>query len=242
MNQIYKGITYKYVVVYLDDTNVFSRTFNDHIKHLREVFTRIRNAGLKLNIEKCNFWQRKLSFLGHIIEAKGISPDPDKIIAVQNIQPPKSVTQLRSFLGLAGYYRRFIKNFLSIAQPLNQLLHKDTKYEWNPACQKAFEDLKQRLVTASILAYSNYRKKFILATDASYHRFEATLSQVAEDQKEHLIAYASKSLLKEEVNYGASELECAVIVWAIEHFYKYLGTEHFTLITDHSALVWLKSC
>ena len=105
MNQVYKGIAYKYVVVYLDDTNVFSRTFDDHIKHLREVFTRIRKAGLKLNIEKCNFWMKRLPFLGHIIEEKGISPDPDKIIAVQNIQPPQNVTQLRSFLGLAGYYR-----------------------------------------------------------------------------------------------------------------------------------------
>ena len=242
MNRIYSGITYKYVVVYLDDTNVFSRTFDDHIKHLREVFTRIRNAGLKLNIEKCNFWQRKLPFLGHIIEAQGISPDPDKITAVQNIQPPKSVTQLRSFLGLAGYYRRFIKNFSSIAQPLNQLLHKDVQYEWNPECQQAFDDLKQRLTTAPILAYPDYKKKFILATDASYNGFGATLSQIADDQKEHPIAYASKSLLKEEINYGASELECAAIVLAVEHFYKYLGTEHFTLITDHSALVWLKTC
>ena len=241
MNQIYKGIAYKYVVVYLDDTNVFSRTFDDHIKHLREVFTRIRKAGLKLNIEKCNFWMKRLPFLGHIIEAKGISPDPEKIIAVQNIQPPKSVTQLRSFLGLAGYYRRFIKNFSTIAQPLNQLLHKDTPYEWNDKCQKAFEELKHRLVTAPILIYPNYKVEFILATDASYNGFGATLSQISNDNKEHPIAYASKSLKKEEINYSATELECAAIVWAIEHFHKYLGTCHFTLITDHSALQWLKS-
>ena len=131
MNQIYQGIAYKYVIVYLDDTNVFSRTFKDHIQHLREVFTRIRKAGLKLNLEKCTFWMKRLPFLGHVIEAKGISPDPEKIIAVQNILPPKNVTQLRSFLGLAGYYRRFIQGFSAIAQPLNQLLHIDTKYEWN---------------------------------------------------------------------------------------------------------------
>ena len=241
MNHVYQGIAYKYVVVYLDDTNVFSRTFDDHIKHLREVFIRIRKAGLKLNIEKCNFWMKRLPFLGHIIEEKGISPDPDKIVAVQNIQPPSSVTQLRSFLGLAGYYRRFIQNFSSIAQPLNQLLHKDNPYEWSPKCQKAFEELKCRLITAPILIYPNYKKEFILATDASYIGFGATLSQIANDQKEHPIAYASKSLRKEEVNYGATELECAAIVWAIEHFHKYFGTDHFTLITDHSALKWLKS-
>ena len=174
MNKVYKGIAYKYVVVYLDDTNVFSRTFDDHIKHLREVFTRIREAGLKLNIEKCNFWMKRLPFLGHIIEEKGISPDPDKIIAVQKIQPPKSVTQLRSFLGLAGYYRRFIKHFSSIAHPLNQLLHKDNTYEWNDQCQKAFDELKNRLTTAPILIYPDYKQEFILATDASYTGFGAT--------------------------------------------------------------------
>ena len=129
MNWVYKDIAYKYVVVYLDDTNIFSRTFDDHIKHLREVFMRIKKAGLKLNIEKCNFWMNKLPFLGHIITEKGISPDPNKIIAVQNIQPLTTVTLLWSFLGLTRYYRRFIKNFSAIAQPLNQLLHKDTAYE-----------------------------------------------------------------------------------------------------------------
>ena len=102
---------------------------------------------------------KHLPFLGHIIEEKGISPDPDKIIAVQKIQPPKSVTQLRSFLGLAGYYWRFIKHFSSIAYPLNQLLHKDNTYEWNDQCQKAFDELKHRLTTASILIYPNYKKK-----------------------------------------------------------------------------------
>ena len=94
MNQIYQRIAYKYVIVYLDNTNVFSRTFKDHIQHLREVFTRIRKAGLKLNLEKCTFWMKRLPFLGHVIEAKGISPDPEKIIAIQNILPPKNVTQL----------------------------------------------------------------------------------------------------------------------------------------------------
>ena len=212
MNQVYKDITYKYVVVYLDDTNVFSKTFEDHIRHLREVFTRIRKAGLKLNLEKCTFWMKRLPFLGHIVEAKGISPDPDKIIAVQGIQPPENVTQLRSFLGLAGYYRRFIKGFSTIAQPLNQLLHKDKAYEWDNKCQQAFDELKQRLITAPILIYPNYKQEFILATDASYHGFGATLSQISDDNKEHPIAYASKSLRKEELNYGATELECAAIV------------------------------
>src|SRR5437868_13045889 len=155
---------------------------------------------------------KQLPFLGHIIEAKRISPDLEKIIAVQNIRPPKNVTQLRSFLGLAGYYRRFIQGFSAIAQPLNQLLHIDTKYEWNNQQQEVFNELKQRLVTAPILIYPNYKAEFILLTNTSYNRFGATLSQIADNKKEYPITYASKSFKKEEVNYGATELECAAIV------------------------------
>ena len=134
---------------------------------------------------------KRLSFLGYIIEAKGILPDPEKIIAVQNIQPPRSITQIRSFLELTRYYRKFIKNFSEIAYPLHQLLYKDIPYEWNDKCQEAFEELKHRLVTAPILIYLDYKEEFILATDASYNGFGATLSQITSDNKEHLIAYAS---------------------------------------------------
>ena len=120
-------------------------------------------------------------------------------------------------------------------------MHKDTPYKSDDNCYKVFDKLKHRLVIALILIYSNYKEEFILATDASYDRFGATLSQITSDNKEHPIAYISKSLKKEEINYSATELEYAAIVWAIEYFYKYLGTRHFTLITDHSALQWLKS-
>ena len=195
MDRVYKGIAWKFVVVYLDDTNVYSKTFEDHLDHLKIVFQRIRDAGLKLNLDKCNFWMKSLPFLGHTISSKGIAPDPAKIEAVQKIQPPKSTTKLRSFLGLAGYYRQFIRNFSAIAQPLNKLLHKNEPYYWGSKQQQAFEKLKEKLVTAPILAYPDFSKKFILATDASYHGFGATLSQKDKDNKEHPIAYVSKSLL-----------------------------------------------
>jgi len=241
MDRVYKGIAWKFVVVYLDDTNVFSKTFDEHLKHLKIVFQRIRDAGLKLNIEKCNFWMKSLPFLGHIICEKGIAPDPTKIETVQKIQPPKNTTKLRSFLGLVGYYRQFIKNFSAIAQPLNQLLHKDEPYYWGSKQQQAFEKLKEKLVTAPVLAYPDFSKRFILATDASYYGFGATLSQKDRDGKEHPIAYASKSLQPAEQNYYATELECAAIVWAIEHYHSYLGATEFTLVTDHLALKWLKT-
>jgi hypothetical protein len=184
---------------------------------------------------------QRLPFLGHIISPKGIAPDPEKIEAVQQILPPKNVTQLRSFLGLVGYYRQFICNFSAIAKPLNQLLQKDEPYKWTDAQHEAFIELKQRLISAPILRYPDFRKVFILATDASYYGFGATLSQLDSNNKEHPVAYASKSLKKEEMNYGATELECAAIVWAIEHFHKYLGATKFILITDHYALKWLRT-
>ena len=124
---------------------------------------------------------------------------------------------------------------------MNQLLQKEQCYEWKNAQQEAFNILKQKLITAPILAYPDFSKTFILATDASYYGYGATLSQLGPDKKEHPIAYASKSLWPGEVNYGATELECAAIVWAIEHFYKYLGTSKFILITDHIALRWLQT-
>src|SRR6185295_3801042 len=236
MDHVYKGIAWKFVVVYLDDTIVYSRTFDEHLTHLKRVFNRIKQAGLRLNIEKRTFWMHQLPFLGHLILAKGIAPDPQKVEAVQRIQPPKNLTALRFFLGLAEYYRQFIQNFSSIARPLNSLLQKDEPYHWQNKQQKAFEELKSRLITAPILAYPNFKETFILATDASYNGFGATVSQLDRNGKEHPIAYASKSLRKEEMNYAATELECAAVVWAIEHFHKYLGATKFILVTDHSAL------
>ena len=241
MDQVYKNIAWKFVVVYLDDTIIYSRTFNDHLKHLREVFLRIRKAGLKLNLEKCQFWMQRLPFLGHIITPQGIGPDPGKVEAIKKLIPPRNVSQLRSFLGLAGYYRKFIRNFSEIARPLNELLKKEQPYDWKRAQDEAFDTLKQRLMTAPILAYSNFKQTFIVATDTSYNGYGATLSQIDSDRKEHPIAYASKSLRPGEVNYGATELECAAIVWAVEYFHKYLGTSKFILITDHIALKWLQT-
>ncbi len=186
---------------------------------------------------------QRLPFLGHIVTPQGIAPDPSKVDAVQKLPSPKTVTQLRSFLGLAGYYRRFIQSFSEKAKPLHKLLEKEQPYKWKDNQQEAFDTLKQKLITAPILAYPNFSKTFILATDASYHGYGATLSQIGKDKKEHPVAYASKSLCLGEVNYGATELECAAIVWecaaivwAVEYFYKYLGTSKFILVTDHIAL------
>ena len=177
--------------------------------------------------------------MGHIISKEGIKPDPAKIDKVQQYPVPKNLTQIRAFLGLASYYRRFIKDFSSIAKPLNYLLRKDIPYIWTQEQQNAFEKLKNYLITAPILAYPKFNESFILYTDASTYALGAILAQNDENNKEHIIAYASRTLSPAEKNYSITELECLAIVWAIKHFHHYIYGATFTLITDHSALCYL---
>ncbi|EXX59701.1 gag-pol fusion protein [Rhizophagus irregularis DAOM 197198w] len=239
MNGILEGILWDFVVVYLDDLNVYSTTFEKHLEHLRNVFNRLKNAGLKLNPEKCYFIKRELSFLGYVISSKGICTDPTKIEKVENFPIPRNVTQLRGFLGLASYYRRFSKDFSKIANPLNKLLRKDSPFVWTEAQQQSFDLLKTHLVQAPILAYPKFDEKFILLTNASTLGLGAILAQKDEDEFERVIAYASRTLSKAERNYSATELECLAVVWAVGHFHPYVHEKRFTLITDHSALCYL---
>ena len=239
MDDVLEGILWKFVVVYLDDLNVYSTTFEQHLEHLRIVFERLKKAGLKLNPEKCFFAKKELTFLGYLISSEGIHTDPAKIDKVKNFPIPKNLTQLRGFLGLASYYRRFIKDFSKIANPLNKLLRKDNPYLWTSAQQNAFELLKQHLIQAPILAYPDFRKEFILLTDASTIGLGAILAQKDIEGNERVIAYASRTLNRPEQNYSATELECLAVVWAVRHFHSYLHGNRFILITDHSALCYL---
>ena len=239
MDVVYTGLLWESVVIYLDDTNVFSPDFDIHLVHLRQVFERLREAGLKLNIEKCHFGKEKLEFLGHIIAKDGIRPDPSKIEKVKNFPIPENTTELRGFIGLASYYRRFIHRFSEIAKPLNKLLMKGQKYEWKEEQQKAFDFLKNKLITSPILIYPDFNKRFILSTDASYLGLGAVLSQLDDQGKEHVIAYASRALRPPEENYSATEIECLAIIWGIEYFKQYLLSDEFDLFTDHKGLQWL---
>lgn len=155
--------------------------------------------------------------------------------------PPTNLCQLRAFLGLTSYYRRFIKDFSKIARPLYDLLKKDQAYKWEKEQRGAFKALKAELISAPILRYPNFSRPFLLHTDASGTRLGAVLAQLMDDNKEYAVAYASKSLTGAEKNYHVTELECLAVVWAIEHFHQYLGTTPFQLVTDHSALKWLKT-
>ena len=228
-----------HVFVYLDDVIIASSTFSDHLKHLGEVFRRLRAARLKLNPDKCHFCRTELKYLGHIVDRRGIRTDPDKVRAVTQWPTPTNIRQIRQFIGLASWYRRFTPNFATIAAPLTKLTRKNARWQWSPAEERAFQTLKDALTTAPTLACPDFSRRFVLQTDASTHGLGAVLSQHFEDG-ERVIAYASRSLNGAEKNYSATELECLAVVWGIRHMRGYLEGYEFTVITDHQALQWLR--
>ena len=167
----------KSLILYLDDILVFSDSFQQMITRLRWIFIKLRSYGLKIKPKKCVLFQQRVTFLGHVVSAKGIESDPDKIRAVIDWDTPTSVKEVRSFLGLTGYYRKFVPKYSSIASPLTNLTKDEVKFEWTAECQEAFESLKVKLTTAPILGYPNYDIPFILETDASLKGLGAGLSQ-----------------------------------------------------------------
>lgn len=225
---------------YLDDVIIGSETFEKHIKDLKKLFESLRRNRLAMKLNKCKFFQKELIHLGHVLNKDGIKPNPSKIEVIQKIPVPTDIHQLKRFLGLTGYYRKFIKNYARITDPLNKLLKKNTLYKWTELCDKAFNNLKQKLCKSPILAHPNYQLPFKLFTDASTIGLGAVLSQ-DQDGKEVVISYASRTLSPSERNYTITELECLAIVWAVKHFRPYLYGTKFTVITDHNALRWLMS-
>ena len=225
-------------LVYLDDIIVFGRTFEEHISRLGEVLGRLKSAELKVKPAKCTLFSKRVNYLGHVISAEGVGTDPAKAETVRSWPTPTTVGELRSFLGLASYYRRFIAGFGSIAQPLHRLTEKKTQFQWSNACQEAFDILKQRLITAPILAYPDPTKKFILDTDASDQGIGSVLSQMHGDQ-ERVVAYASRSLSRAERNYATTRKELLAVVAFTRYFRHYLLGREFLLRTDHNSLRWL---
>lgn len=241
MNLVLAGLTWKHCLVYIDDIIVFSPTFDQHITDLEDVLKRLSEAGLRAKLSKCHFAQAEVGFLGHIVGVHGVRPDPDKISAISNWKAPTNLHDLRSFIGLASYYRRFVRNFASIASPLHRLMRNDVKYEWGEQQQTAFNQLKQALISSPILVPPDFSREFILYTDASSYGLGAVLAQVNEAGEEHVVQYLSRSLIKAEKNYSTTERECLAIVWSIKALRPYLHGRHFTVVTDHTALTWLST-
>ena len=238
METILRGLHWKTCLIYLDNIIVFSETIEEHLSRLTEVLTRIRDAGLKLKTSKCHFFKREVVFLGHIISESGISTDPAKIESIQNWKTPTNVHEVRSFMGLCSYYRRFIKNFSDIAQPITKLTCKGQAFIWSANCQLAFDKLKEQLTKSPIMAYPREDCTFILDTDASNFGIGAVLSQI-QDNQERVIAYGSRSLNKSERQYCTTRKELLAIVNFIKHFRPYLIGKQFLVRSDHQPLKWI---
>lgn len=238
VNNLFGDLSDQGVCAYLDDLIIASRDFEIHVKTLAEVFNRLSQAGLTIKASKTNFCQKECRILGHIVNNLGIKVDPEKTFLMSTYPTPRNVKQLRRFLGMASYYRRFIENFSKIADPLNLLLHKEVEFKWQEAQELAFDKLKTCLSSAPILSAPDYEHPFIIHTDASSTGLGACLSQRI-NQKRHVVQFASCSLSAAERNYSTTERECLGVKWAIEKFRPYIEGTKFEVYTDHSAIKWL---
>ena len=205
MECVLAGLSPAQCLIYLDDIIVHGTSFEDHLKHLEMVLTKLGEAGLKLKPSKCHFAQQQVQYLGHLISKDGVAVDPSKVEAVTSYPQPTDVKELRGFLGLANYYRCFVQGFASIAQPLYKLTRKNAKgFNWTSQCQQAFDQLKKLLVNPPILAYPQFDLPFVVHTDVSDHAIGGVLSQV-QDGKNVLLLYWSRKLNKAQQNYSTIE-------------------------------------
>ena len=240
MNRVFLGMTGSRCVVYLDDVLVFGESLQEHNERLREIFEKLRQFNLKIEPDKCEFLKTELNYLGHVVTSEGVKPDPQKVKAIKEFPTPKNTTDVKSFLGLAGYYRKFIPQFSKMAKPLNDLLKKDNAWQWEQEQIESFHLLQTALTQEPVLQYPDFTKPFILTTDASGFAIGAILSQgkIGQDKP---IAFASRTLNSPEQNYSTIEKELIAIVWACRHFRPYLLGRNFTIVTDHKPLTWMFS-
>ena len=257
MNHVLGNENFNSLLIYLDDVLVFGKSVDEMLQRLDTVFGKLRAFGLKIKPQKCSLFRREVKFLGHIVSAAGVATDPEKIKAVQEWEEPTSETELRSFLGLAGYYRRYVPSFAQIAKPLHQCIGKATNTKkgakkrlsqesplfhekWNQDCTLAFQKLKEKLTSAPVLAHPDFSKPFVVETDASFRGLGAVLSQ-----EDGVIAYASRGLRpaeRNDANYSSMKLELLALKWAVtEKFRPYLIGSHFTVYTDNNPLSYIQT-
>lgn len=227
-------------VVYLDDILIYSETLEEHFKRLNAVFKKISKAGLRINPDKCQLLKKEVKFLGHIINENGIKTDPKKIEAIQTFERPKCIKNLRSFLGICNYYRRFIKGYAIKSRVLESLCGKDkAKLIWTEQCDQAFLEMKEALTKSPILVFPDFTKDFILDTDASFDTIGAVLSQKDNNGHERVIAYGSHGMNEHERGYCITRKELLAIYYFCQHFNHYLYGRRFTLRTDHKAITFM---
>lgn len=237
MDAVLREFIGKCCLVYMDDIIIFSGSLEEHAKDIRKIFNKLKEANLKIQLEKCFFFRKETQFLGHTVSWEGVKPNSDKIEVIRHWPIPKNETELKQFLGTIGYYRRFIKDFAKLVKPLTQLLRKDTEFNFSKEKIACFEKCKQVLTMDPILQYPDFTKEFVLTTDASDYAIGAVLSQ-GPVGKDRPIAFASRTLNKTEENYSTTEKEFLAMYWAVNHFRPYLYGRKFKLITDHQPLTY----
>ena len=236
MEAVLAGLQLEICLIYLDDIITFGRTFEEAVENLEKVFNRLLDAGLKLKIaKKCDLFAKTVSFLRHTISDEGIATDPNKVKVVREWPTPMDQTEVRSFLGLYGYYRRFIKGYSTTAKPLHRLTEKGREYIWNEECQREFDRLKEHLTNAPVLEFPEFSQEFILDTDASDNTIGAVLSQ-KHNGKEKVVSYGIRTLSKAERGYSVTRKEMLAVVYFVKHDRHYLLGRKFVIRTDHSAL------
>lgn len=240
MDQVLTGLQGTELFVYLDDIVLYASSIQEHEIKFNKLAVRLRKAKLQLQPDKCEFLRTEVIYLGHVIGGEGIKPDPEKVNTVKNFPTPKNAKNITQFLGLAGYYRRFIPNFSKIAKPLTNLLKKDEAFVWGTAQSQAFDTLRDMLCREPILQYPDFTKPFVATTDASGYAIGGILSQ-GPVGKDLPIAYTSRLLNTAEQNYSTIEKELLAIVYSVLHFRPYLYGRKFQLVTDYKPLTWLHS-
>ena len=240
MGDVFRDMQWVECLLYMDDIIVPAKSVEETLLRLEHVFQRLQHANLKLKPSKCIFFQNSVKFLGHEVSQNGIHTDKDKIKDVLDWPVPRTVKQVRSFVGLAAYYKRFIASFGEICKPLYQLCEKNRKFVWTDECQKAFDTLKEKLTTAPILSYPLEGYEFVLDTDASQFTVGAILSQ-EQNGEERVIAYMSKTMNKHELQYCTTRKELLAVVTALKHFHHYLLGQKVKLRTDNAAVSWMRN-
>jgi hypothetical protein len=231
MNKIFMEYLDKFIVVFITEIFVYSRSEEEH---LRLVLQKLREHRLYAKLSKCEFYMKQVAFLEYVILKGGISVDPSKVQDVLSWNAPTNVGDIQSFLGLAGYYQRFIEGFLKISKPMTELLEKDKNFKWTPACEASFQELKMRLTSAPILVMPDMEKSFSIYYDASSQGLGCVLMQDF-----HVVAYASRQLRKHEAHYRTYDLELAAIVHALKIWRHYLMGKRSELYMDHKSLKYI---
>ncbi|KAK4395904.1 Retrovirus-related Pol polyprotein from transposon.6 [Sesamum angolense] len=240
MVSIFSDFVEQFIEVFMDDFTVYGNSFDDCLEKLTKVLERCIEKNLVLNYEKCHFMVDQGLILGHIVSSKGIEVDKSEIDVIKSLPYPACVREIRSFLGHAGFYRRFIKDFLKIAQPLCTLLQKDANFEFDDACAAAFDKLKESLTSAPVIRSPDWNLPFEIMCDASNHAIGAVLGQRI-GKEPHVIYYASRMLDNTQSNYITTEKELLAVVFALEKFHHYLLGTKVVVFSDHAALKYLLS-